>query len=143
MLDRNRGRRDSAPSRLDPQTSSPPVVESPSAPSAETPSAAVTTGTSGPGTETTSPLVPDSGTFQRSTVFLAPEQRRWLRATARALPEGLSGSDVVRLALLRLRADVDRGDLHLVEELVRQAHEDAGRYAGRRNRGLPSLESGE
>jgi hypothetical protein len=73
-------------------------------------------------------------------VFLTPDQRRWLKDVTRGLPvEGLSTSDLVRLAVMRLRRDVDHGDVHLVEELTRQAHDEATRLTGRRNRGLPPL----
>ena len=87
--------------------------------------------------ETTSRLVPQSSTYQRITVFLTPDQRRWLKRTAKALPvDGLSASDVMRLAMNRLREDVD-GGLALVEALTAQAHIEAATLAGRRNRGLP------
>ncbi len=90
------------------------------------------------GNQAPGPLVAESLTYQRSTVFLTPEQRRWLKDTARSLPaDGLSASDIVRLALVRLRAAVDEGDLELLEALTEQAHEEAQRLAGRRNRGLP------
>ncbi|MGZ6839430.1 MAG: hypothetical protein ACXVHC_03075 [Frankiaceae bacterium] len=70
-------------------------------------------------------------------MFLTPNQRRWLKETARGLPvEGLSASDVVRLAINRLRHDVHHG-LALVEALTSQAHDEAATLAGRRNRGLP------
>jgi hypothetical protein len=70
-------------------------------------------------------------------VFLTPEQRRWLKETAKALPvEGLSASDVVRLAINRLWGEVEDG-LELVEALTTQAHKEAVTLIGRRNRGLP------
>lgn len=88
-------------------------------------------------TVTTSELVTKLPTYQRATVYLTPEQRDWLRQTAKALPvDGLSGSDVARLAIARLRQDVEDG-LDLVGELTNQAHEEATTLAGRRNRGLP------
>lgn len=88
-------------------------------------------------TEATSPLVAESQTYQRSTVFLMPDQRRWLKEAAGGLPvEGLSASDVVRLAVNRLRHDVD-GGLPLLELLTNQAHAEAAVMSGRRNRGLP------
>jgi hypothetical protein len=75
--------------------------------------------------------------YERTSVFLTPDQRRWLKSTVRSLPvEGLSGSDVMRLAIQRLRAAVDEG-LPLVEELITQAHAEAEHFTGRRNRGLP------
>src|SRR5664280_2148810 len=45
-------------------------------------------------------------------------------------------SDVVRLAVNRLRQDLDEG-LALVEVLSAQAYEEAATHPGRRNRGLP------
>lgn len=85
----------------------------------------------------TSRLVAGSATYQRATVFLTPDQRRWLKDTSRALPvEGLSASDVVRLAVTRLRQDVESG-LPLVDVLTAQAHKEAETMSGRRNRGLP------
>jgi hypothetical protein len=76
-------------------------------------------------------------TYERATVFLTPDQRKWLKETARALPvDGLSASDVVRLAVNRLRQDVDEG-FALVEVLSAQAYEEAATHPGRRNRGLP------
>ena len=87
--------------------------------------------------ETTSRLVAHSGTYQRTTVFLTPDQRRWLKHTTKALPvDGLSASDVVRLAINRLHQDVD-GGLALVDALTAQAHAEAATLTGRRNRGLP------
>jgi hypothetical protein len=76
-------------------------------------------------------------TYERATVFLTPDQRKWLKETARGLPvDGLSASDVVRLAVNRLRQDVDEG-FALVEVLSAQAYEEAATHPGRRNRGLP------
>lgn len=80
-----------------------------------------------------------TGTYQRVTVFLTPAQRSWLKSTGRQLPvEGLSVSDIVRLAITRLSLDVSQG-LPLVEELTALAHADAQTMAGRRNRGLPPM----
>ena len=77
-------------------------------------------------------------TYVRSTVSLTPDQQRWLRSTTRALDtDGLSGSDLVRLALARLREAVDDG-LPLRDLLIDQAHAEAEHHTGRRNRGLPS-----
>ena len=77
-----------------------------------------------------------AATYQRATVFLTPAQRQWLKLTARQLPEGLSASDMVRLAISRLSTDVTDG-LDLVSHLTDQAHSDAEVFSGRRNRGLP------
>lgn len=87
-----------------------------------------------PGDQAASRLVTER--YQKASAFLTPDQRRWLKATARGLPEGLSASDLVRLALDQLRAAVEDG-LPLVETLITRAHADAERFTGRRNRGLP------
>lgn len=78
-----------------------------------------------------------SPTYQRSTVFFTPHQRQWIRRVTRDLPDGLSMSDVVRLAVSRLEDDVANG-LNLAPALAERAHADAEIFAGRRNRGLPS-----
>lgn len=93
-----------------------------------------------PASKVTSELVAatSSATYQRATVFLTPDQRRWLKDTTKALPvDGLSASDVMRLALNELRRQVGEGTLDLVPSLVTQAHAEATTMAGRRNRGLP------
>ena len=77
-----------------------------------------------------------SATYQRVTVFVTPAQRQWLKLTAKQLPDGLSASDIVRLAISRLTLDVTNG-LDLVTNLTDQAHSDAEIFSGRRNRGLP------
>jgi hypothetical protein len=75
--------------------------------------------------------------YQKISAFVTPDQRGWLKSTLKELPvEGLSGSDIVRLALERLRADV-AGGLALLDELTNQAHAELERFSGRRNRGLP------
>jgi len=77
-------------------------------------------------------------TYAKVAVSLTPEQRHWLKATPAALDvEGLSSSDLVRLALTRLRSDIDDG-LPLTDLLIEQAHAEAQELTGRRNRGLPS-----
>jgi len=77
-------------------------------------------------------------TYAKVAVSLTPEQRRWLKTTPAALDvEGLSSSDLVRLALTRLRSDIDDG-LPLTDLLIEQAHAEAQELTGRRNRGLPS-----
>jgi len=90
---------------------------------------------------TTRPLgveSPTQVTYQRATVFLTPEQRGWLKQTAKGMPvDGLSASDVVRLALNELRRLVGEGSIDLVSALTKQAHQEAVILTGRRNRGLP------
>jgi hypothetical protein len=61
---------------------------------------------------------------------------------SRELPEGLSTSDVVRLAVERLMAEVDGGEVALQPSLVAQARLEAARYAGRRNSGVKQLAGG-
>jgi hypothetical protein len=79
---------------------------------------------------------PSAERYEKTSAFLTPDQRKWLRSTARRLPDGLSASDVVRLALDQLRYAVDEG-LPLADLLIARAHRDAERFEGRRNRGLP------
>ena len=74
--------------------------------------------------------------YRRVTVYLSEEQHRWAkRVAASAVDDGLalSASDVVRLALERLRAD--EGDLR--EALIEQAWTEAAVYPGRAKRGMP------
>lgn len=82
---------------------------------------------------------PAATRYQKTAVFFAPHQRDWLRTVSRELPEGLSTSDVVRLAVERLMAEVESGGLGLQPALVAQARQEAGRYAGRRNSGVKQL----
>ncbi len=85
-------------------------------------------------------LVAEPLRYEKAAVFLTPEQRQWLRSTSKGLPvEGLSMSDLVRLAVERLRTSVEVDGLPLVDELTAQAHAEAQRLAGRRNRGLPPV----
>lgn len=85
-------------------------------------------------------LVPEPVRYEKAAVFLTPEQRQWLRSTSKGLPvEGLSMSDLVRLAVERLRTSVEEDGLPLVDELTAQAHAEAQRLTGRRNRGLPPV----
>jgi hypothetical protein len=81
---------------------------------------------------------PAHQTYAKVAVSLTPEQRRWLKTTPAMLGvEGLSSSDLVRLALTRLRADIEDG-LPLTDLLIEQAHTEAQQLTGRRNRGLPT-----
>lgn len=76
-------------------------------------------------------------TYQRVTTYLTPDLRAWITATVGSLyGRSLSGSDVTRLALERLRADV-RDGLDLPALLAEQAHREAVILPGRRNRGMP------
>lgn len=89
----------------------------------------------------TSALVTQS--YEKAAFFLTADQRRWLRDTARSLSvDGLSASDIVRLAINRLRDDMEAGRLDLVDTLIAQAHAEAATHPGRRNRGLPRRQHG-
>lgn len=76
--------------------------------------------------------------YRRITVFVTPEQYRWARQVAlQAQLEdcALSTSDVVRLALERLRGS-DPASLR--QALVDQAWRELRRYPGRAKRGMPA-----
>ncbi|GAB3471963.1 hypothetical protein AB1207_24125 [Kineococcus endophyticus] len=87
----------------------------------------------------TTPVAPTAQTtYSKVAVSLTPQLRSWVKTTPVALGvEGLSSSDLVRLALTRLQADVKDG-LPLTELLIEQAHAEAQELTGRRNRGLPT-----
>lgn len=125
----SRGRRNPPPSESTSQPvdlSSSQVVEQ----SGDVPSAADGAGTAA--------SVEVRTTYAKVAVSLTPEQRRWLKTTPATLGvEGLSSSDLVRLALTRLRADIEDG-LPLTDLLIEQAHTEAQQFTGRRNRGLPT-----
>jgi hypothetical protein len=75
--------------------------------------------------------------YEKGGFFITPDQRRWVKDVVRAAAiEGLSTSDVVRLALARLQADAG-DDLDLTAELIDQAYREAEQFPGRKNRGLP------
>ena len=77
-----------------------------------------------------------SARYRRVTVYLTEEQHRWVkRVAATAVDDGsaLSASDVVRLAIERLRV----GGENLREALVEQAWGEAAVYPGRAKRGMP------
>jgi len=131
----------------------PPVPEAPPSPASDSGASALVdsapnhlvdqststladSGTSQLNDSATNQLVPQS--YQRATFFLTPDQRRWLKDTAHNLSApGLSASDVVRLAVSRLRADIEAEGVDLVDALTAQAHAEAATHPGRRNRGLP------
>ena len=74
--------------------------------------------------------------YRRVTVYLTEEQHPWARrVAATAVEDGpaLSASDVVRLALERLRA----AGGNLREALIEQAWAEAAAYPGRAKRGMP------
>ncbi len=138
----NRGRRPSVAqptATLEDETTSALVDGAPNPLVAQTPSALGDEG-GRQSAESTRRLVAQSETYERMTVYLTPDQKRWVKNSAKALPvDGLSSSDIVRLAIMRLRQAIDGGDVELVEALSKQAHEEAERLTGRRNRGLPNL----
>ena len=79
-------------------------------------------------------------TYQRVTTYLTPSLRAWITATVGALyGRSFSGSDITRLALERLRAEVDAG-LDLPALLSEQAYREAATLPGRRNRGMPDTQ---
>ena len=120
----------------------------PEIPSPKTPQQAEETPSTPQDTEkptvTTTPkrLDAQSSSYLRKTVFLRPDQNDWLKKTKRALPDELSASDVVRLAVDRLMND-NLTTTQLVGELSRQAHKDAESFTGRKNRGLPAAPRGK
>lgn len=121
---------DTAPRRLVDVTTSGLDVEAPSSQDGQA--------TSSSSDLTSNALDGRSPIYQRQTVYLTPDLRRWLKETAKAMPvDGLSASDVVRLALNELRRHVGEGTIELVSALTTQAHQEASTMAGRRNRGLP------
>lgn len=82
--------------------------------------------------------------YVKAGFFITPDQRVWLNeVTARAKLgglEGISASDLVRLALARLRTSAEGAEAHVLDEdLIQQAHEEAIRFPGRKNRGLPRI----
>ena len=83
---------------------------------------------------------PVAQSYVKAGFFIRPDQRSWLNEVAARAKldgiDGISGSDVVRLALARLQAEVGEG-LLLTDELVVQAHTEVERFPGRKNRGLP------
>lgn len=83
---------------------------------------------------------PVTQSYVKVGFFVRPDQRAWLNEVAARAKldgiDGLSASDVVRLALTRLQAEVGEG-LVLTDELVAQAHAEVEQFPGRKNRGLP------
>lgn len=80
--------------------------------------------------------------YRKMAVSLRPDQRTWLLGVVRALGmDGVSASDLVRLAVDDLRRSVEDGR-GVGEELVQRAQADLTRFPGRRNRGLPTATGG-
>jgi hypothetical protein len=81
--------------------------------------------------------------YRRTTVHLTAELQAWASDAARAVTRGMdrgavSVSAVARLALTRLRADVEGGGLDLSAELAAQAWEEVRAHPGRLQRGMPA-----
>jgi hypothetical protein len=78
--------------------------------------------------------------YVKASCFLTPDQRTWLNEVVARIKldglDGISASDVVRLGLARLHEEVGDG-FDLTAALVDQAHAEAERFPGRKNRGLP------
>ena len=78
-----------------------------------------------------------AGSYHRTTIYLTDEQWRWLsRLAAQArLDLPLSASDVIRLAVTRLRDQLSEEELR--KALIAHVRSEAERYPGRARRGLP------
>lgn len=103
--------------------------------------AAVPNSEPAPAPVATSTTRPVAEFYVKASCFVTPEQRTWLnevvgRAKLDCI-DGISASDVVRLALARLHGEVGRGGFDLTAALIDQAHVEAERFPGRKNRGLP------
>jgi hypothetical protein len=76
--------------------------------------------------------------YHRTTIYVTDEQWRWLSrlaAQARLDELPLSASDVIRLAVARLRDQLSEDDLRT--ELIAHVRAEAKQYPGRARRGLP------
>jgi uncharacterized protein (DUF2267 family) len=76
--------------------------------------------------------------YQRTTIYMTAEQRQWLRhlaAQAQLNDVPLSASDVVRLAITRLRDQLSDDELR--KELIAHVRAEVKEYPGRARRGLP------
>src|SRR5215211_9437726 len=72
----------------------------------------------------------ETSRYKRVTVYLTDEQHRWAKQAARAAgDESLSASDVIRLAVTRLR-EAQAGGLELGRELAEQAWAEVAVYRG-------------
>jgi hypothetical protein len=79
-----------------------------------------------------------AGSYHRTTIYLTDEQWRWLSrlaAQARLDDLPLSASDVIRLAVTRLRDQLPEKELR--KALITHVRSEAERYPGRARRGLP------
>jgi hypothetical protein len=79
-----------------------------------------------------------AGSYHRTTIYLTDEQSRWLSrlaAQARLDDVPLSASDVIRLAVNRLRDQLPEKELR--KALIAHVRREAERYPGRARRGLP------
>jgi hypothetical protein len=76
--------------------------------------------------------------YHRTTIYVTDEQWRWLSrlaAQARLDELPLSASDVIRLAINRLRNQLSNDELRT--ELIAHVRAEAKQYPGRARRGLP------
>jgi Arc/MetJ-type ribon-helix-helix transcriptional regulator len=79
-----------------------------------------------------------AGSYHRTTIYLTDEQWRWLSrlaAQARLDDLSLSASDVIRLAVTRLRDQLPEKELR--KALIAHVRSEAEHYPGRARRGLP------
>jgi hypothetical protein len=79
-----------------------------------------------------------AGSYHRTTIYPTDEQWRWLSrlaAQARLDDLSLSASDVIRLAVTRLRDQLPEKELR--KALIAHVRSEAEQYPGRARRGLP------
>lgn len=84
---------------------------------------------------------PPAALYRRGSVYLTDDLARWLKSVVRQAHSedlNLSASDVIRLALERLREEVPWQEMR--PALIERAHLEAQTYPGRAKRGLPPLE---
>ncbi len=80
----------------------------------------------------------ETSRYERVTVYLTADQKRWARDAARDTGlDGIGASDVIRLALRQLRDAAQAGQLDLARELTEQAWTEVETHRGRAKRGLP------
>jgi hypothetical protein len=76
--------------------------------------------------------------YQQTTIYMTAEQRQWLRhlaAQAQLNDLPISASDIVRLAVTRLRSQLSDDELR--KELIAHVRAEVEEYPGRARRGLP------
>lgn len=87
----------------------------------------------------TGPALPARPHYVKTGLHLTGPHRDWLRSQLDKLDDpALSMSDLVRLAVTRLAADTEAGQVDLAAALFAQAvQEVTAGYAGRLQRGMP------